>query len=144
MRTLVDSNPTYFQGPVMETQAALEQTELALSIELPEDLKWLLLHWGYGHCTIIANLQESVAITTRFRKYAGLPSQFLVLEDLHDAGVVLLNTQSDFGAVTWLGVEQIEALQQQKESELADVDHFATLALWCAFKLDEVIEEDGC
>jgi len=143
VRELVDSNLYYFIGTITETEKALQQVELALNIVLPEDLKWLLVHRGYGKCTITPNIQESVEITTLFRKDVGLPSHFLVLEDLHDAGVVLLNTRSDSGAVTWLETHCIEELQERKESELSDADHFPTFDLWVKFKLHDVIEEDA-
>ena len=141
LREVVADNLPYFSGTSKETPDSVDFVERNLCLSLPEELKWLLVTHGYGKCTIVPNLEETVSDTNRFRNHAGLPSQYLVLEDLNDAGVVILDTQSAEGAIVWLATHCLGELKQNKPQDLSDSDYYPNLASWAKFKLNEAKEE---
>ncbi|MGF1770644.1 SMI1/KNR4 family protein [Enterovibrio makurazakiensis] len=141
LREVVESNRPYFEGDTFETEQSLSKVEVTLGVNLPEELKWLLINFGYGECLVLPSLEDSVSDTIRFRNYAELPSRFLVLEDLNDSGVIVLNTTTDNGEVTWLASHEVSKLADTHPLNLSDADYYPSLSEWLTFKLEEEIEE---
>ncbi|MCL1132544.1 SMI1/KNR4 family protein [Shewanella sairae] len=141
LREVVESNRSYFEGDTFETKQSLLKAEVTLGVNLPEELKWLLINVGYGECSVLSSLEDSVSDTIRFRNSAKLPSKFIVLEDLNDSGVVVLNTASDNGEVTWLTAHETSKLADIHPLNLTDADYYPSLSEWLIFKLDVKVEE---
>ena len=107
----VTANIDWFRGRLPETDASLQETEVRLSIELPRSIKWLLKEYGYWHGTAVPSLRDAVETTLRWRTLGLLPTRFVVLDDLQDAGAILLDageqTLSGESPLYWVGMEDI-------------------------------------
>ena len=88
----VTENARWFRGVAKETELSLLEAERNLGVKLPEDLRWLLVNYGYWHATGIQSLDETVDVSLKARKYLNLPARYLVLNDRQDAGAYLLDT----------------------------------------------------
>ena len=73
----------------------LSKKQRELSVELPEDIKWLLKNYSYWHGTGICNIEESIEDTKLAREHVKLPANYVVLYDHQDGGVILLDVESD-------------------------------------------------
>jgi len=72
----------------------------------------LLTEYGYWHGTGIGSLEDCVTETQLARKHVGLPTKYVVLENHHDGGLILLNTgeESSPGECVvygWVGPEDL-------------------------------------
>ena len=142
LRKLVEHDPSHFRSAKKETADSLSSVRNSLGFELPPDLNWLLLEHGYGDCVIVPNLAECIADTQRFRESVGLPSRYFVLEDLNDAGVILLDTTAH-GAVVWIDNHCLGELQKVEATKIRDADYFPNLAAWAKFKLEDIESEES-
>jgi hypothetical protein len=102
LRDLCEKYPALLLGAVSETELTLRAVEEALSIRLPEDVRWFLVTCGYGAVNAIPNIRNALADTLRFRTALGLDLRYVVLNDMNDAGVVLLDTSCAAGPVIWM------------------------------------------
>lgn len=93
----VVQNSKWFKGRHTETDASLDHVEKELDLKLPQDIRWLLCEYGYWHGTGISNIEESIEDTKQAREHLQLPSNYIVLYDHQDGGVVLLDTESKNG-----------------------------------------------
>ena len=91
-RQFVESNIDWFRGRLPETDATLAAYESDLGWRFPASIKWLLSTHGYWHATGIPNLCESVTLTLELRQSIALPSNFVLLADRGDGGVVVLDS----------------------------------------------------
>ena len=143
VQEIVQRSPRYFSGDKKVTEELVTRVEDELGLTLPDELKWLLVTHGYGECRVVSNIKESISDTMRFRNSADLPVQYIVLEDLNDAGVVLLDTQSEAGAVIWLATHCLGELKENGPEKVSDSDYFPNLASWVEFQLEIAIEESA-
>lgn len=130
----------YCFGRRKETEESFARVEAELQVVLPEEFKWFLRVCGYGECNAVSNLASCVSDTKRFRAAADLPKRFVVLDDRNDAGAILLDTESQAGAVTWIDTH---ALPRIATDELATTehDHFPNFASWVRFCVEDIIDE---
>lgn len=138
---LVQSHPSMLVGEPKVSMAAIEAVEKALGVRLPADLKWLLSTCGYADATAVPNLDLLRVDTLRFRSAAGLAHQFVVLEDMHDSGVVLLDTTSSDGAVVWADWRVAGKLGRE-EVAAADAEWFPSLAAWTEDRIQTLLDEE--
>ena len=94
-REFVKENEKWFRGRLPETEDSLDKVERELGIKLPHDVRWLLKEYGYWHGTGICNIEESVDDTKRAREHVRLPTNYVVLYDHQDGGVILLDVTPD-------------------------------------------------
>jgi len=94
-RQFVEANVRWFRGHLPESDATLDAAEASLGVSLPQDIRWLLRDYGYWHATGISSLDETVSNTQAAREHLNLPTQFIVLYDHQDGGVILLDTLVD-------------------------------------------------
>lgn len=140
----VASNAEWFRGTGRESAAALASAESALSVQLPESLKWLLRDHGYSAACGVPSLQGAVEATLRCRAVLGLPRRYVVLEDRNDAGVVFLDTGAhsdpESCPVYWVGSHNLGRLAMNEAMD-SDCDLFASFREWVASELDRAKEE---
>jgi hypothetical protein len=140
IKQIVDNHREYFSGEKKESDASLQVVEEALEIGLPSDLKWLLKSCGYGECSSVPNIQESIANTQRFREAASLPRRYIVLDDRNDAGAVLLDTESPAGMVLWVDTHALYDLNSGlPESSKCDI--FPDFVSWVSYCIEEIRSE---
>lgn len=94
-REFVKENEIWFRGRLPETDDSLDRVERELGVTLPEDIRWLLKEYGYWHGTGISNIEESVDDTKLAREHVHLPTNYVVLYDHQDGGVILLDVVAD-------------------------------------------------
>src|SRR5437867_7932442 len=107
----VAGNIEWFHGRFPETESSLQQVEQALGVELPASAKWLLKEHGYWHGTGVSNLEDAVKDTLDARRYHGLPTRFVVLDNFQDGGIILIDTGEETSsgefAMYWVGMEDL-------------------------------------
>jgi hypothetical protein len=112
-RAFVRANEEWFRGRLPETEESLSSVESSLGVRLPQSMRWLLKEYGYWHATGISNLADSVKDTLAARTHYGLPHGFVVLENLQDAGLILIDTADETSpgepAFYWVGAEDLAA-----------------------------------
>ena len=113
-----------------EEFAAFEAT---LGSPVPMSIRWLLGTHGYSDATGIDNLSESVENTLRLRNSLGLPNEWLLLNDWGDAGVVLLNLNSE--RICWCGIHNASRLATGDDLD-EDVDWFSNYAEWSVSRFE--------
>lgn len=113
LKAFVKSHEVWFRGRLPETDSSLAEAEQLLGVPLPRSLRWLLTEYGYWHGTAVSNLDDSVRDTLSAREHLGLPTRFIVLENLQDGGVVLVDTEEQptpgEPVVYWAGLEDLGA-----------------------------------
>lgn len=127
-RSLVASNTNWFEGIHHETAESLAAAETALGVQLPPTLKWLLSERGYSASCGIGSIRESIKDTIRCRNAIGLPHRYVILDDLGDAGVVLLDTSSPDGRVIWVGEHTVYGLKASEPA--SDIDVYPDYPSW--------------
>lgn len=137
--TLVGENAAWFRGVAPETAETIADAEHRLGVRFPPSLKWLLTEHGYSPACGVANLGEAVAMTLACRRSIGLSPRYMLLEDKGDAGVVLLDTESEAGRVLWIGSHEIRRLAAGEK--LDDVDEYAEFTAWVLRCLEDAKEE---
>lgn len=138
---LVQRYPSMLVGELKVSMAAIEAVEQALGVTLPADLKWLLNTCGYASATAVPNLDWVRLDTLRFRSAADLAHQFVVLEDMHDSGVVLLDTASSDGAVVWADWRMAGRLGREKVAA-TDAEWFPSLAAYTEDRIQTFLDEE--
>jgi hypothetical protein len=139
LHTLVAENSIWFRGVASETSDTIAEAEGRLGVCLPQSLKWLLTEHGYSSACGVASLGEAVAMTLACRRSIGLSPRYMILEDKGDAGVVLLDTESEGGRVLWIGSHEIRRLSAGER--VNDFDEYAEFAAWVLRCLEEAKEE---
>lgn len=122
-----------FVGVHPETAESLEQFELLLGFTLPATLKWLLGTFGYTSECGVDNLEESVRQTLACRDSISLPSNWLLLNDWGDAGIVLLNLES--GRICYCGSFEIDNVIAGMPGQ--DQDWFDGYPEWVFHRMQE-------
>lgn len=140
LRVLSEQHPDLLKGTKKETEEDLRAVEVALAVRLPSDVRWLLLECGYGAVHAVPNIQESVDHTMRFRSATGLASKFVVLNDMNDAGVVLLDTSSERGAVIWADW-RVAGRLHLGPIKPSEADFFPTFGAWVEQCVSELRDE---
>ena len=128
LQSLVAANAEWFLGVRHESADSLDEAERLLGVPLPTSLRWLLLEHGYSSACGVASLAMAVQETLRCRKAIGLPSQYVLLEDRGDSGVVLLDAASVSGRVVWVGAHEVRGLIAGEAIE--DADEFPDFESW--------------
>jgi hypothetical protein len=107
----VAANIDWFHGRGNESNVSLHLAEQALGVQLPRSLKWLLKEHGYWHGIAVSNLSDSVNDTLSCRRTLSLPNQFIVLENVQDAGAILIDTDdlasSGEAPLYWVASEDV-------------------------------------
>ncbi|MGO4154621.1 SMI1/KNR4 family protein [Cupriavidus sp. YAF13] len=140
LRELIEQHPDLLMGQKKETEAELRAVETALGVRLPEDVRWLLLACGYGPVLAISNIRESTTDTLRFRAAVGIDPRYVVLNDMGDAGVVLLDTSSESSPVIWADW-RVAGCLQSVEARPGDAELFESFAAWVQDRVLEFLEE---
>jgi hypothetical protein len=142
-RALVEANTSWFSGFHPEPASALDAAERALGIRLPPSLRWLLESRDYSAACGIDSLDEAVASTLRCRSVLGLPAQFVVLNDLEDAGLVVLDaatgTDPENWPVYWIGAHNLHRLAAG-ESVDRDSERYDGFGEWAQARLALAVE----
>ena len=136
---LVAENTAWFCGVAPETAQTIAEAERRLGVRLPPSLKWLITEHGYSSACGVANLGEAVEMTLACRRSIGLPPQYVLLEDKGDAGVVLLDTESEGGRVLWISAHEIRRLAGGED--LDDLDEYPEFTGWVLRCLEDAKEE---
>lgn len=137
IRDLAEKYPELLRGERKESEDGLNFVERALDVRLPTDVRWLLLECGYGGVGAVANIQESIADTLRFRAAVDLNSKYVVLEDKGDAGVILLDTSTDSGSVVWTDSHSVGLLH----AGTGDWERFDSFSAWVEDRVIELGDE---
>jgi hypothetical protein len=107
----VAANMDWFRGRLPETDSSLRAVEETLGVQLPGSLKWLVKEHGYWHGTAVSNLQDAVKDTLNARHDLALPNKYVVLENLQDAGIILIDTgavnSSGESPLYWVGMQDL-------------------------------------
>jgi len=143
-KTIVAEHPDAYAGVAPETDATIGDAEAQLGCRLPAPMIWLLCHHGYSEACGVSSLQDCVADTLRCRNSISLPNGFIILNDLGDAGVVLmdvakLNVDGDC-PVIWTYAGAVHVLSETGRIP-DDASRFEGFAEWSQSRLEEV-EED--
>ncbi len=105
------ANEPWFRGRLPESEATLAAAEATLGVKLPQSLRWLLQGWGYWHGTAVSSLSDTVRDTIEARRVHGLPGEFIILENFHDGGLILVDTRDEPSpgepALFWIGMEDL-------------------------------------
>jgi hypothetical protein len=125
-QAFVGSHAERFVGVHPHPAAELDQMERLLGGRLPDALRWLLAEHGYSECCGVSNLAEAVKRTLECRRSISLPTNWLVLDDRGDAGVVLLDLSTE--RVCWCGSHNVSKLATGRVD--ADTDWFDGYAEW--------------
>jgi hypothetical protein len=125
----------WFCGRFPQSEESLREVERNLGVSLPTSLRWLLKEYGYWHGTGVSNLESSVTETQLAREHLGLPHQFIVLENHHDGGIILIDTgeQTSPGenpVYGWIGAEDLGP-----EPNLPASARFASFGAYVAYRL---------
>jgi len=107
---------------------------------LPEDVKWYLLECGYGAVNAIPNIRSSMTDTLRFRDAIGLNPRYVVLNDMGDAGAVLLDTRSESGAVLWVDW-RVAGLLPNGVNRSEDCERFESFSAWVVDRTEALLCE---
>lgn len=95
-REFVTENHRWFSGRLPETEESFAIAEQQLGVRFPDDLRWLLITYGYSYATGISNLQGTVKDTLEARQHLKLPVRFVVLENNgYETDAILLDTTPD-------------------------------------------------
>ena len=113
-REFVLDREDWFRGRLPESEESLHYAEQRLGVRLPESLRWLLSGFGYWHGTGVSDLEESVTDTLLARERLQLPPRYVILENYHDGGLILLDTgdETSIGecaVYAWIGAEDLGA-----------------------------------
>jgi hypothetical protein len=127
-QSLVASHPDKYAGVRAHSTEDFDEFERTLGHPLPEALRWLLGTHGYSECCGVDNLTEAVEQTIGCRGSIGLPSNWLLLNDWGDGGIVLLDLST--GRVCWCGAHNAVMLADGKID--ADANWFAGFPEWTA------------
>lgn len=136
---LVAENAAWFRGVTPETAETVAEAERRLGVRLPLTLKWLITEHGYSTACGVANLGEAVEMTLACRRSIGLPRRYVILEDKGDAGVVLLDAESEGGRVLWIGAHEVGRLAAGEAAD--DVDEYPEFSAWVLRCLEDAKEE---
>lgn len=140
LRELSVKYPDLLIGQKKETDADLLAVETALSVQLPEDVKWYLLECGYGAVNAIPNIRSSIADTLRFRNAIGLNARYVVLSDMGYAGVVLLDTRVETGAVLWMDW-RVAGLLPNGGDRPEECERFESFSAWVVDRTEDLLCE---
>jgi len=88
---------------------------------------------GYSECCGVDNLTEAVAQTIACRDSIGLPSNWLLLNDWGDGGIVLLDLPT--GRICWCGAHNAGNLIDGKID--SDADWFGGYPEWTARRVED-------
>jgi hypothetical protein len=95
-REFVTENYRWFSGRLPETEESFAIAEQQLGVRFPDDLRWLLITYGYSYATGVSNLEGAVIETLEARLHLKLPTRFVVLENNgFDTHAILLDTAPD-------------------------------------------------
>lgn len=95
-RDFVTENFRWFSGRLPETEESMAIAEHQLGVRLPDDLRWLLITYGYSYATGISNLRGTVKDTLEARQRLKLPTRFVILENNgYETDAILLDTTPD-------------------------------------------------
>ena len=124
-REFVRSREEWFRGRLPESEASFENVEQRLGVRLPESLRWLLTEFGYWHGTGVSNLEDSVTQTLLARRHLQLPIRYVVLENHHDGGLILLDTgdetsPGECAVYGWIGAEDLGSDMELHDSTRLD------------------------
>lgn len=131
----------YCFGHRKESEESLAWVEAELQVSLPEEFKWFLQVCGYGECQAVSNLAASVPDTKRFREAVGMPKRYVVLDDRNDSGAVLLDAESQAGAVVWVDAHALPKIEKGALA-VAEHDYFPDFASWVKFCVEDAIDEE--
>ena len=136
LRAMKEAEPEIFAAAIKELPETLVSLEARLGVSLPEPVRWFWLECGSGLSSAAPSAAMSIEATERFRRAAGLPAQFLVLDERGDAGAVLLDTASEAGAVRWVDTH---AAHRLATGELArhEYDQYSAFSDWVAYCVGE-------
>ena len=137
LRQLIEESSPLFSGSVREDEATLLQLEGELGVALPSDVRWFWLSCGSGFTDAAPSARASISDTLRYRLAVNLPLNYVVLDDRHDAGTVLLDTHSPNGAVIWVDSHAVEKIGL---GSLLPTEHdlYPTFTDWVGFCIEQV------
>lgn len=134
----VAAHAEFYRGVNPHSPEEFAMFEAILGHPIPESVRWLLGTHGYADATGIDNLSESVETTLLCRENLDLPSDWLVLNDWNDAGVVLLNLKSE--RVCWSGTHNVARVASGNHPD-EDIDWFPGYPEWSVSRLEDAIDE---
>ena len=129
----VAAHSQVYRGGHPHSAEEFEAFEEILGSSVPMSIRWLLGTHGYSDATGIDNLSESIENTIRCRKSLGLPNEWLLLNDWNDAGVVLLNLNTE--RICWCGTHNVNRLATGDDLD-EDVDWFSNYAEWSVSRFE--------
>jgi len=128
----------HYRGVRPHSQEELAAFEATLGHAIPLSIRWLLGKHGYAEATGIDSLSESVETTLRFRKNFNLPTEWLVLNDWNDAGIVLINLNSE--RVVWCATHHVDQITSGDILD-DDVEWFQGYAEWTVSQLEDATDD---